>query len=164
MCLLTRLIKKYTIVFMISLELFLAIFFGWLIFITWLLFNTRDHYLRLTETAGKVKIDQILNALLDFQKQQKEEIDIIKKKLEKQIEKSKYHLQKINIVRFHPFEKNSDSSFVIAFLDEKKNGIVINFLYTNEGLRVYTKDIKEGKGKNYPLTKEEEKAIALVKT
>jgi len=148
---------------MISLELFLAIFFGWLIFITWLLFNTRSHYFRLTETSGKVKIDEILNSLLDFQKQQKEEIEIIKKKLEQQIEKSKYHLQKINIVRFHPFEKAGDPSFVIAFLDEKRNGIVINFLYTKEGLRVYTKDIKEGKGESYPLTEEEEKAIQSVK-
>jgi len=91
------------------------------------------------------------------------EIDIIKKKLEKQIEESKYHLKKINIVRFHPFEKAGDPSFVLAFLDEKRNGIVINFLYTKEGLRVYTKEIKEGKG-NYPLTEEEEKAINLVKT
>jgi len=144
---------------MISLELFLAIFFGWLIFITWLLFNTRSHYFRLTETSGKVKIDEILNSLLDFQKQQKEEIEIIKKKLEQQIEKSKYHLQKINIVRFHPFEKAGDPSFLIAFLDEKRNGIVINFLYTKEGLRVYTKELREGKGESYPLTEEEEKAI-----
>jgi len=148
---------------MISLELFLAIFFGWLIFITWLLFNTRSHYFRLTETSGKVKIDEILNSLLDFQKQQKEEIEIIKKKLEQQIEKSKYHLQKINIVRFHPFEKAGDPSFVIAFLDEKRNGIVINFLYTKEGLRVYTKELREGKGESYPLTEEEEKAIQSVK-
>jgi hypothetical protein len=144
---------------MISLELFLAIFFGWLIFITWLLFNTRSHYFRFTETTGKVKIDEILNSLLDFQKQQQEEIEIIKKKLEKQIEKSKYHLQKINIVRFHPFEKAGDPSFVIAFLDEKRNGIVVNFLYTKEGLRVYTKELREGKGESYPLTEEEEKAI-----
>jgi hypothetical protein len=144
---------------MISLELFLAIFFGWLIFITWLLFNTRSHYFRLTETTGKVKIDEILNSLLNFQKQQQEEIEIIKKKLEQQIEKSKYHLQKINIVRFHPFEKAGDPSFVIAFLDEKRNGIVINFLYTKEGLRVYTKELREGKGESYPLTEEEEKAI-----
>ena len=144
---------------MISLELFLAIFFGWLIFITWLLFNTRSHYFRLTETSGKVKIDEILNSLLNFQKQQQEEIEIIKKKLEQQIEKSKYHLQKINIVRFHPFEKAGDPSFVIAFLDEKRNGIVVNFLYTKEGLRVYTKELREGKGESYPLTEEEEKAI-----
>jgi hypothetical protein len=149
---------------MISLELFLAIFFGWLIFITWLLFNIRSHYFRLTETSGKVKIDEILNSLLAFQKQQKEEIEIIKKKLEQQIEKSKYHLQTINIVRFLPFEKAGDPSFVIALLDEKRNGVVINFLYTREGLRVYAKDIKEGKGESYPLTEEEEKAIELVKT
>ena len=163
MNLLTLTPKKYTIVFMISLEFFLAIFFGWLIFITWLLFNTRNHYFRLTEATGKIKIDEILNSLLDSYKKQKEEIEIIKKKIEKQIEESKYHLKKINIVRFHPFEKAGDPSFVLAFLDEKRNGIVINFLYTKEGLRVYTKEVKEGKG-NYPLTEEEEKAINLVKT
>jgi len=144
---------------MISLELFLAIFFGWLVFITWILFNTRSHYFRLIKTTGQTKIDEILNSLLDLQKRQKEEIEIIKKKLEKQIENSKYYLQKINIVRFHPFEKAGESSFVIAFLDEKRNGIVMTFLYTKESLRVYSKDIEEGKGKSYPLTEEEEKAI-----
>ena len=86
MNLLTLTAKKYTIVFMISLEFFLAIFFGWLIFITWLLFNTRNHYFRLTEATGKIKIDEILNSLLDSYKKQKEEIEIIKKKIEKQIE------------------------------------------------------------------------------
>jgi len=149
---------------MISLEFFLAIFFGWLIFISWLLFNTRKHYFRLTETTGKIKIDEILNSLLDYQKKQTEEIEIIKKKLEKQIEESKYHLKKINIVRFRPFEKAGDPSFLIAFLDEKRNGIVINFIYTKEGLRVYTKEVKEGKGESYPLTEEEKKAVDLVKT
>lgn len=155
----TVVIDKYKIRLMISLELFLAIFFGWLIFITWILFNTRSHYFRLTETTGKIKIDEVLNSLLDSQKKQKEEIEIIKKKLEKQIEESQYYLKKINIVRFHPFEKANDPSFVIAFLDEKKNGIVINFLYLKDSLRVYTKEIKEGKGKVYPLTEEEEKVI-----
>jgi len=147
---------------MIFLEFFLGIFLGWLIFITWILFKTRNHYFQLTKASGKIKIDEILNSLLDFQKKQGEEIEIIKKKLEKQIEESKNHFQKINIVRFHPFEKTGDPSFVIAFLDGKINGIVINFLYTKEGLRVYTKEIKEGKG-SYPLTEEEKKAIKLVK-
>jgi len=143
---------------MTTLDFFLAIFFGWLIFITWILFNTRNHYFRLTNTTGKIKIDEVLNSLLSFQKKQKEEIEIIKEKLEKQIEESKYHLKKINIVRFNPFEKAGDPSFVVSFLDDKRNGIVINFIYTKEGLRVYTKEVKEGKA-DYPLTEEEKKAL-----
>jgi len=147
---------------MIPLELFLAIFFGWLIFVTWLLLKTRNHYFRLVERTGRQKIDEILDLLLNQQKEQRREIESIKKRLEEEINKSKFHLQKTNVVRFQPFEKGGDTSFVMALLDGKDNGLVINFLYTKEGLRVYTKNVVEGKGKDYPLTEEEEKAIKLV--
>jgi len=148
---------------MISVEFFLAIFFGWLIFITWLLLKTKAHYFRLVERTKKQKIDEVLDFLLEEQKKEKNEIEVIKKNLEEQIRKSKIYLQKVNLVRYHPFEKGEDSSFVLALLDGKDDGVVINFLYTKEGLRVYTKKVVGGKGKDYPLTEEEENAIKLVK-
>jgi len=144
---------------MISLEFLLAIFFGWLIFITWLLLKTRAHYFRLVDATKKIKIDEVLDFLLTEQKKEKEEIELIKKNLEEEIKRSKIYLQKVNLIRYRPFEKGEDSSFVIALLDGGNNGLVMNFLYTKEGLRVYTKKVFQGKGKDYPLTEEEEKAV-----
>jgi len=161
--LLTVVLGKYRIKLMISVEFFLAVFFGWLVFITWLLLKTRAHYFRLVDTTKKIKIDEVLDFLLAEQKKEKEKIELIKKTLEEEINRSKIYLQKINLIRYQPFERGEDSSFVITFLDGENNGLVMNFLYTKEGLRVYTKKVFQGKGKDYPLTEEEEKAVKSAK-
>jgi len=72
---------------------------------------------------------------------------------------SKFHLQKVGIVRFNPFsEVGGDQSFSIALLDGSNDGLVITSLYTREDNRVYGKPIKKGKSE-YPLSKEEKEAI-----
>ncbi|PIP26572.1 MAG: hypothetical protein CO140_01690 [Candidatus Moranbacteria bacterium CG_4_9_14_3_um_filter_40_7] len=71
-------------------------------------------------------------------------------------------LHKIGIVRFNPFNDiGGDQSFAIALLNGKNNGLVISSLYIKEGTRVFSKAIKAGKAEKHPLTKEEEKAIAI---
>lgn len=71
------------------------------------------------------------------------------------------HMQKVGITRFNPFGKpnGADQSFVLSLLDRHNSGVVINFVYTHEGVRVYSKHVHLGKGKEYPLTPEEEHAI-----
>jgi len=72
-------------------------------------------------------------------------------------------IQKVAVVRFNPFkDTGGDQSFAIALLDLTDSGIVISSLFTREGTRVYSKPIEKGKSK-YPLTKEEEMAIAKAK-
>ncbi len=76
------------------------------------------------------------------------------------IEESKYYFYKIGMVRFNPFERSGgEQSFVIAVLDKQNNGLVINFIYTRDGLRTYSKKVKNGKGQEYDLSEEEQKAI-----
>jgi len=68
-------------------------------------------------------------------------------------------IQKVGLIRFNPFkEKGGDQSFVIALLDSTNNGLVISSLYTPNGVRVYSKPIKNGQSP-YPLTQEEIKAL-----
>jgi hypothetical protein len=72
-------------------------------------------------------------------------------------------IQKVAVVRFNPFkDTGGDQSFAMALLDLTDSGIVISSLFTREGTRVYSKPIEKGKSK-YPLTKEEEMAIAKAK-
>lgn len=70
-------------------------------------------------------------------------------------------IQKVGVVRFNPFaEVGGNQSFAIALLDKHLNGVIILSLYAREGVRVYSKSLKEGKSE-YRLSKEEEEAIKL---
>ena len=70
-------------------------------------------------------------------------------------------VQKVGVVRFNPFgDVGGNQSFVIALLDNSLSGVIIQSLYSREGVRVYSKQIKEGKSE-YTLGKEEEEAIRL---
>jgi len=70
-------------------------------------------------------------------------------------------VQKVGIVRFNPFgDVGGNQSFVIALLDNSLNGVIIQGLYSRDGVRVYSKKIKKGKSE-YALGKEEEEAIKI---
>lgn len=142
---------------------FAAVFF-WLLILSWIVWRVRNHYLRLVSRTKKEKIDEILDALLSHDTKLQTDIDQIKKELSREIESSKFYLQKIGLIRFNPFERGGgEQSFVVALLDKEDNGITANFIYTRDGLRVYTKRVKKGKGEEYDLSEEERKAIAKIK-
>lgn len=137
-----------------------VIFFIWLVFLTGIVLKTKAHYNSLVSKTRKQKIDEILDELLMIERQTKEELEMVKKELREEIKTSTLHIQKVGLVRFNPFERSGgDKSFVISFLNHKNSGIVINFIYTRDGLRVYSKKVKDGKGEEYSLSEEEEKTI-----
>lgn len=137
-----------------------AVFFGWMCVLTWIVVKTRNHYLNLVGKTGKGNLDEILDELLKTDQKAVTDIESIKKELKEEIKKSQLHLQKIGLLRFNPFERmGGEQSFVIALLNEEDSGLLLNFIYTREGLRVYTKKVKQGKGEEYELSDEEKKAI-----
>jgi len=70
-------------------------------------------------------------------------------------------VQKVGVVRFNPFgDVGGNQSFVIALLDNSLSGVIIQSLYSRDGVRVYSKEIKEGKSE-YALGKEEKEAIKM---
>jgi len=70
-------------------------------------------------------------------------------------------IQKVGVVRFNPFgDVGGNQSFIIALLDNSLSGVIIQSLYSREGVRVYSKQIKCGKSE-YALGKEEEEAIKI---
>ncbi|MFH0755131.1 MAG: DUF4446 family protein, partial [bacterium] len=110
-----------------------------------IIFKTKAHYDKLIIRTRKESIDEILDILLENQKKLTEENINLKKELREEILSSRLHIQKIGLVRFNPFERmGGEQSFIVALLDEEKNGLTLNFIYTKEGLRVYTKKIKNG--------------------
>ena len=142
------------------LYIFLSFFFGWLIILTYYLIQTRSHYFRLIERTKKQRIDEILEKLMTDDDKNSLEISKSKTEIEKIIKYSTTHFRKVGLVRFNPFGRTEgEKSFVISLLDGMNNGLVINFIYTHEGIRVYAKKVKEGKGEEYQLAEEEKQAV-----
>ncbi|MFA6017422.1 MAG: DUF4446 family protein [Patescibacteria group bacterium] len=142
--------------------LLISIIFVWLVVLTRLILKTKEHYNNLISSTRKHKIDEILDELLIIDKKNEQELEIVKNELRQEIKASALHVQKVGLVRFSPFEKaGGEKSFVITFLNYENSGIVINFMHTRDGLRVYSKKIKNGKGEEFELSEEEKKAIII---
>ena len=71
-------------------------------------------------------------------------------------------IHQVGMIRFNPFRDiGGDQSFSLALLNGRRDGIVISSLYSREGVRVYSKAIKNAEAVKYPLTNEEKSAINL---
>jgi len=142
----------------------LAIFFGWFMVLTFMVYSVKKHYSDLITRTKKRTIDEILDTILSQDtiiKKDQESIKNVISTLQQEIRLS-YH--EIGVVRFNAFEKmQGEQSFVLALLNSMKNGIVLNFIYTQEGFRIYTKTVTEGKGGEFELSEEEKEAILKAK-
>ncbi len=137
-----------------------ATFFLWISFLTYFIFKTRRHYFNLVKRTKKDTIDEILDSLIDDDKRLQTETAVLKKDLHEATDKSRFYFQKIGVVRFNAFGRvGNDQSFVLALLDKEDSGLLINFIYTPDGMRVYTKRVKNGKGEEYQLSDEEQRVI-----
>jgi len=137
-----------------------VIIFVWMAVLTAIVFKMKAHYNNLISNTRKHKIDEILDELLMTDTKTRLELEAVKKELHEEIKTSGLHIQKVGLVKFNPFERSAgEKSFVITFLNDENSGIVINFIHTRDGLRVYSKKIKNGKSEESELSDEEKKAI-----
>lgn len=137
-----------------------AALFVWMIFLTATILKMKGHYNSLISRTRKNRIDEILDELLAADSKTRHELEIVKKELREEIKISNFHIQKVGLIKFSPFERSGgDKSFVIAFLNNENSGIVINFIQTRDGLRVYSKKVKNGKSEEFELSEEEKRAI-----
>ena len=138
----------------------LGILLLWIIILTFFLYQTKRHYHKLISKTNKKNIEEILDKLVSDDQSFNLEIKNLKKEIIKIEEISHSYFQRLGIIRFNPFERiGGDQSFVLALLNKEKTGVVINFLYTREGMRVYAKRVESGKGVEYDLSDEEKEAI-----
>lgn len=136
------------------------IFFFWLALLSFFLYRAISHYRRLTQGIVSQDLKTVLEKILS-------QVDLSEEKIEKLVgrcqrleEEGRLHIKKIGILRFNPFkDTGGNQSFVLAFLDEGNSGLVLSSLYTRTGNRWYAKKVKEGKGLEHELSKEEEEAI-----
>lgn len=136
-----------------------SIFVGWLIFLTYSLAKIKSHYNNLVTRTKKKQIDEILDYLLKKNDFLDKNINELKKQILEVATDVNFHFQKIGFLRFKPFEQKGEEGFILGIFDEKNNGILINFIYIRDGLRVYPKIIKNSQGLKYHLTNEEKEVI-----
>lgn len=140
---------------------FFLFFFVWLVILSFILIKTRGHYHHLVSGMRKKKLDEILDKIVDNDSQFKKAIESITDQLKKIEARSDFYFQKLGYVRYNPFDGRGEQSFVLALLNKKDSGLIMNFIYTRDGLRIYTKTVKEGRGEKYQLSDEEKKAIEV---
>lgn len=141
-----------------------SIFIIWLLILTFFLYKIRSHYYQLISRTKKRRIDDILDLLIEKNELYNKEIEEIKRKLEEIVYQQNFYYQKIGFLRFNPFDRvGGEQSFILALLDKENTGIVLNFLYTREGIRVYAKRVKRGLSEEYELSNEEKEAIKKAK-
>ena len=139
----------------------LLVFFMWNIYLSYNLSKIK----RRTRSFFASSEAKDLEGIIYKQIKKTNKIDCAIKKIVEDNKKIKGNLsecvQKVGVVRFNPFgDVGGNQSFVIALLDNSLNGVIIQGLYSRDGIRVYSKEIKEGKSE-YALGKEEEEAIKI---
>ncbi len=138
----------------------LVIYFLWLSTLTFLFFKFYSYYARLVKNEKKESIISILDSITEKEEKNRQDIEEITKLCEQLKRDGSLHIQKIGLLRFNPFhDTGGDQSFILALLDSHDTGVVISSLHTRTGTRWYAKAVKGGKGQEYELSNEEQRAI-----
>lgn len=140
----------------------LAIFFVWLLIITYLLFQMSHHYNMLTKDISRKTLTAFLEQITKELESNKKNIARISEQCDKIEKDGQLHIQKIGLLRFNPFkDTGGDQSFILALVDAKDTGVIISGLYSRSGTRWYAKKVVNGKGVEYELSDEEKKALNI---
>lgn len=143
----------------------IGVLFVWLIGISYLLFQLRNQYAVVTRNGDKRSLVSILEKLTLEAENSHTGIKRLSKRCDIIEEKGREHIQKIGLLRFNPFkDTGGDQSFILSLVDENESGVVISGLYSRTGTRWYAKQVKNGKGIEYDLSEEEQKALKLAKS
>ncbi|KKS95596.1 MAG: hypothetical protein UV71_C0005G0025 [Microgenomates group bacterium GW2011_GWC1_43_13] len=136
------------------------IVFGvWLLALSLFLYRYIALFNKLTKGVEVADLKKVLEKILARGEGNTDELKILKRRADLIEDDSKFHIQKIGLVRFNPFkELGGDHSFCLAILDSHDSGIIITSLHTRDRTRVYMKDIKKGKS-GFELSTEEKKAF-----
>lgn len=141
----------------VSIIIFLVL---WLGVISILVYRMTGHYNNLTRGISRLGLKDVLENLLKEQAVVKTRQAETEGKIREIADLINTHIQKIGIVRFNPFSDTGGSqSFSLVLMDGHNNGIVMTSLYARTGNRWYVKEIREGKGVDLELSKEEISAI-----
>lgn len=133
---------------------------AWGVAVSVILMRMVRHYNTLTGATGKTGLKDALEVLLATQKGLQNQTKDLYKIIDEIKKDGRLHIQRVGMVRFNPFSDTGGSqSFTLCLLDGRDNGLVMTSLYARTGHRWYIKEVRNGKGKELVLSKEEQLAI-----
>ena len=116
--------------------------------------------MRLVKDGKKESLVKIIDDLGLREQENKKVIEELRHEYVKLEKQGLAHIQKIGLVRFNPFkDTGGDQSFILALVDAENTGVVISSLHTRTGTRWYAKGVVAGKGVEYELSDDEQKAL-----
>lgn len=87
----------------------------------------------------------------------------IKDKIESINIKSKEYIKQVEVLKYSAYdEKSTSSSFVLSFVNDNLNGVLVNKIHSNNGSNVYAKQIDNGVVKER-VSKEEQEVLNKIK-
>jgi transcription antitermination factor NusA-like protein len=139
----------------------LLVFFIWNIYLSYNLSRVKKRTRSFFASSEAKDLEEIIYKQI----KKTNEVDVEIKKLIEDNGKIRGNMakcvQKVGVVRFNPFgDVGGNQSFAIALLDKYLSGVIILSLYSRDDVKVYSKQIIEGKSE-YTLSKEEEEAIRI---
>jgi hypothetical protein len=135
----------------------------WLLSLSVSFFLILRFFNQLVKKTKKGDLKRVLEKVLASEVENTKAIKMLNKEIDKLEDEGKFHVQKVGLIRFNPFqETGGDHSFSIALLDGKDTGVILTGLHTRERTRVYAKAIKKGKSE-HELSNEEKKAFTKAK-
>jgi hypothetical protein len=136
----------------------------WLLIVTILFFRFYSSYLRISKNSEKKTLLSIIDDIQRGEKENKKAIDQLGAQYATLKEDVSFHVQKVGLIRFNPFDDTGgDQSFILALVDAHDSGVIVSSYHTRSGTRLYAKNIKAGKSLEHELTAEELKALKSAK-
>lgn len=137
----------------------------WNVVLTLLFIKFYGYHSKLVTDGKRPNLAKILDELLIKQAKTEKVLDEIIVKCATLEKDGALHIQKVGLLRFNPFrDTGGDQSFILALVDARNTGVIISGLHTRTGTRWYAKHVIHGKGEEYALSVEEEKALKMAKT
>lgn len=137
-----------------------SVIFIWLLALSFFIWQEHVFLKSLFPKDGERDIRKKFEELLEGVEDSNKEITKLKKWLEELDEEGLSFVQKVELLRFNPYdETGGDQSFAVALLNKKGTGFVLTSLHARSGTRVFAKPILEGKSSKYKLSKEEEQVV-----
>ncbi len=144
--------------------LWLFLGFLWLLFLSYFTWRIASHFHTIFKNVKEQSLASVLQKIVHDIEQEKKYLTAQDERIKKLEKDTQFHIQKVGLLRFNPFQDTGgDQSFILALLDGKKTGIVISGLYARSGMRWYIKHVVEGKGQEHELSEEEKKAVEIAK-
>lgn len=141
------------------------VLFLWNIALTVIFMQYYLYYSKINKNGKKESLPKILDEIIVNQNKLKGGIDQLTRVCVKLEKEGLLHIQKVGLLRFNPFkDTGGDQSFILALVDAQDTGVIISGLHTRSGTRWYAKHVINGKGAEYPLSSEEERALKNAKT